>query len=235
MKSHERAAAAGALVAFLLIGGAADVAAGGRWQGRLQRVEKELESGAWKDALEDSAKLREKMVAKVDDAVELLPWAAQTLVLQAIAEANLGRENDARWHWYAAQSYLDDLPQLDLSGYGRAAELLSSLSAEEMPAEWMSPAPSEEKKERYREVKIRQPVEPRFPKSLSRSAMEGKVSLEVVIDPSGRARRPRILDAGLVPTMAFPVLDALRQWQFEAARRGGEPVAVLYQLRIDYR
>ena len=229
-----RIATAGVLAAALALGGAVELRASSKWQGRVERIERKLDAGDWKSVLEESAELRKKIVAKVDDAVELLPSAAKTLVLQAIAEANLGREDDARWHWYSAQSYLDDLPALDLAGHGRAAELLSALSVDDMPEEWNAPAASDQQ-ERYREVKIREPVEPRYPRSLRRSSKEGKVSLEIVIDASGRARRPRILDAGLVPTMAFPVLDAVQRWQFDAARRGETPVAVLYQLRIDYR
>lgn len=230
-----RIAQAAVLAAALALGGAVELWASSKWQSRVERIERKLDAGDWKSVLEESTELRKKMVAKVDDAVELVPSAAKTLVLQAIAEANLGREDDARWHWYSAQSYLDDLPALDLTGHGRAAELLSALSVDDMPEEWKAPAASDQQEERYREVKIREPVEPRYPKSLRRSSKEGKVSLEIVIDPSGRARRPRILDAGLVPTMAFPILDAVQRWQFDAARRGDTPVAVLYQLRIDYR
>lgn len=229
------AAGIGVLAASLSLGGAPELRASDRWKSRLDRVENRLEAGDWKGALKGSVELRQKMVARLDDAAEVLPWAARTLVLQAIAEANLGRADDARWHWYSAQSYLDDLPELDLSGYGRAAELLSALSADDMPDEWVAPATAEDRGDRYREVEIREPVEPRYPRSLRRSAMEGKVSLEIVVDASGRARRPRILDAGLVPTMAFPILDAVQRWRFVAARRGDEPVAVLYRVRIDYR
>lgn len=215
--------------------GIADFAAADKWQHRLRRLESKLDAADWKSALDESIELRRKVIARVSEAQRLLPVAAQTLALQAIAEINLGREADARWHWLAAQSYLDHLADLDLSAYGQASSLLAGLSAEEIEADWITPAPPEDAKDRYKEVKIRQPVEPVFPKALRKSAIEGKVAVEIVVDAQGRPRRPRVLDAGLVPTMAFPVLDALQRWQFKAASRDGEPIAVLYQIRIDYR
>ena len=183
-----------------------------------------------------SKALRAKMIGRVGGASKLLPLAARTLVVQSVAEANLGRDDDARWHFYAAQSWIADLPRLDLDRYGRATDVLSADDSQrwtepvvvDQSASYGEPAP-------YRQVSIRRAVQPEYPKSLLKSGMQGSVRVELVVDASGRPRRPRVLDAGLVPTMAFPALDALQHWRFEPASRGGEEIAVLYELRIDYR
>lgn len=224
------------LVVLLLVLGlsAPGLAGEGRWSSKLERIESDLGSGEWKKALDRCATVRAKMLTDIERAPELARTAARALRLQAIAEANLGRDDAARWHWLAAQSFLG-APDLDLSEMGRAESILATASLDEMPQTWIAEPAAAEGSQRYRQVRIRRPVEPTFPRALRKSGKVGQVHLEIVVDPSGRARRPRVLDAGLVPTMAFPVLDALRLWQFDPGQRGSEPVAVLYELRIDYR
>ena len=221
-----------AFAGILLLDAAAVVAAGS-WHQRLGKVEDALAGGDWQAARDRSVALRSKMVRKVVQAHELLPLAARTLALQAIAEANLGQNRAAEWHWLAAQGFVTGLPSMDLGGAGRARDLLAGLSVDQLPS-GVVPQGVAGSAGRYQPVQIRRSVTPELPKALQRADLVGAVILDVVVDARGRPRRPHVVDPGPVPTMAFPVLEALRHWVFIPARQDGQPVAVLYQLRIDY-
>lgn len=208
-------------------------AADARAERQLDDLEALLTRGEHLKVIERSERLRARLVARAgaDDAA--LEPAARTLVLQAIAEANLGRDDVALWHWYAAQSYLPHLPELDLAAYGRAREILEGRAVADLPASQQAPAAPEGA--RYRAVRIRHSVEPTYPKSLRRSGRQGKVRLKLVVDASGEPRRPVVLDGGLVPAMAFPVLDSLANWRFDPATEDGNAVPVWYEIEVAYR
>ena len=203
----------------------------GRWDSKLERIEKKLEKGRWQDAKTACLKIRRRLVSDADRSDLALAPAARTLVLQAVAEAGLGRDEAARWYWLAAQSYLQGVPRLNLERFGRAGELLENLTVEELPEPWIAPASGAD--EAYKKVQVRSARSPIFPDSIN-SSPKGAVRLEIVVGIDGRAHRPKILDAGPVPIAAFPVLDAVRTWRFEPARRGDRPINVVYQLALGY-
>jgi hypothetical protein len=209
-------------------------AATDRWAKEIARLEKSLEKGDWKGTLDRAVRVRQSMIERIDEAEELIKPLAQTLALQALAEANLGRDDDAIWHWQAAQIWLDGLEKKDLSAYARAQEVLASPADGSLPPGAMGAMPLPDEPGRYQQVRIRQAVHPVFPSSLRKSGKEGKVRVRLIIGADGRARQPSVLAAGIVPSMAFPVLEALRNWLFDPASEGKRPVAVEYELEIQY-
>lgn len=205
-----------------------------RWAKEIARLEKGLAERDWKGTLDRAVRVRQSMVERIDDAEELVKPLAQTLALQALAEANLGRDDDAVWHWQAAQIWLEGLEKKDLSGYARAREVLEPSVTGSLPPGAIGSTPTAPGPRRYQEVRIRQTLHPVFPSSLRKSGKEGKVRVRLIIGADGRARQPCVLAAGIVPSMAFPVLDALHHWLFEPASDGQRPVAVEYELEIRY-
>lgn len=208
-------------------------AAAADWGRKLDGLQELLERREWKEAAERGARLREDLVAHFEDAGSTPQLIAQTLVLQAIAEANLGRDEKAVWHWQTAENYLEGLAETDLSAYGRAAEVMASESPAATPAAAGAPEPGK-RRNRYREVKVRTAVQPSYPKSLRKTGQEGHVVVRVIVGVDGKAHQPLVKEAGIVPTMAFPALEALQGWRFTPAERDGRPVAVYYELRIRY-
>ena len=223
------------LIALLVLHSLPDPGVARSLTAQLEKVEELLEKQSWKKAAEQSARLRAKLLKKdVSKARELLQPIAQTLVIQAIAEANLGQDRDALWHWHSAQNYLDDLPQLELSAYGRANALLAGRSLHDQPAlEERVEIPDDRKG--YQEVKIRYSEKPEYPRSLRKSGYEGVVRIQLIIGTGGRAYQPVIKSAGLVPTMAFPALEALSKWQFQAATFERKEIPVYFELEIRYQ
>jgi hypothetical protein len=218
----------------LILAGMA-VAADKKWTKEVESLEAGLDAKEWKRTADRAVKLRERMVEKVGEANELTDPIARTLAIQAIAEANLGRDDEALWHWHAAQSFLAGLESQDLTAYGRAGQILGGRAPRESPGNLGAPVSEEGKPRRYQEVKIRKAIEPLYPRSLGKAGLAGELRVRIDVGIDGRASRPEILDAGFVPTMAFPALEALRQWTFTPAVEGERPLPVLYELKILYR
>lgn len=80
------------------------------------------------------------------------------------------------------------------------------------------------------ELESRAPVE--LPAASSASPGRGTVIAEVVISPTGRIARARILRAPELEGLADAVLVALRKWRFQPARLDGKPVAVYYTVTL---
>lgn len=81
---------------------------------------------------------------------------------------------------------------------------------------------------------LRREVQPLYTEEARRRAVEGEVLLEVVVRADGRVGSIRVLrdlGAGLGERAA----DAVRQWEFEPARRHGTPVDVLVEVAVEFR
>ena len=77
-------------------------------------------------------------------------------------------------------------------------------------------------------------VQPSYPEDARKERIEGVVVVQTVIDETGRITRTRLLK-GVHPSMDQAAVDAIRQWRFEPALLDGEPVAVYYNLTVNFR
>ena len=209
-------------------------AASSRWTKDIEQLERRLDRSDWKGAVDRAVKLRERMLTKLDRASSASQDLARTLVVQAIGEANLGRDQAALWHWFSAQNYLEGLVDLRLEAYGRAASILEGRGLGDLPQD-SSTSRAHDEAEEYVPVESLLTVEPSYPRSLKKSGKQGAVIVRIVVATDGRPHQPLVQEAGLVPTMAFPALEALKDWRFAPASRDGEPVSVYYELKIHYR
>jgi TonB family protein len=73
---------------------------------------------------------------------------------------------------------------------------------------------------------------PQYPYELRQKKIEGTVSVLFIVDETGRVVNPRI-ETSPNPGFERPVLEAVRQWRFEAAVRGGKKVAA--RMRVPLR
>lgn len=64
---------------------------------------------------------------------------------------------------------------------------------------------------------------PLFPSEMRGKKVEGVVTIIFVLDPSGEVTDPRV-EKSTHPAFEKPALDALKQWKFEPAVKGGERV-----------
>lgn len=77
-------------------------------------------------------------------------------------------------------------------------------------------------------------VAPSYPEDVKKERIEGVVVVQTVIAKDGSIARTRILK-GVHPSLDAAAVEAIRTWRFEPALLDGEPVAVYYNLTINFR
>lgn len=75
-------------------------------------------------------------------------------------------------------------------------------------------------------------VAPAYPAGLK--SVEGVVSIIFIVDPAGRVTRARV-EKSSRPEFEKPALDALKQWKFEPAMKGGQRVACKMRVPIRFQ
>jgi protein TonB len=77
-----------------------------------------------------------------------------------------------------------------------------------------------------------QQVAPTYPAELRKVKAEGVVSLIFIVDETGRVVNPKV-EKATRPEFEKPALDAVRQWRFEPAMKGGKRVSC--RMRVPMR
>ena len=75
---------------------------------------------------------------------------------------------------------------------------------------------------------------PLFPSEMRGKKVEGVVTLIFVVDPAGRVSNPRV-EKSSHPAFERPALDAIKQWKFEPAVKGGARVSCKMRQSIRFR
>ncbi len=73
---------------------------------------------------------------------------------------------------------------------------------------------------------------PAYPASLRSKKIEGVVSVRFIVEASGKVASPRV-EKSTDPAFERPALEAVKQWKFEPAIKGGKRVAC--QMRVPIR
>ncbi|MEA2695518.1 MAG: hypothetical protein QOJ16_4905 [Acidobacteriota bacterium] len=191
----------------------------------LEKVDDHLHRGEWAAAEAESLSL-------VSDAMlRETSGTFDAVARLALAEAGLGRTEDALWHWSVAQNLKVDF---DPKPFGASGELLASHALrhlDEVPAG----------------LTVRRQGDGGGPFSPPRLVDAKKVELpdrwkaipkgmqlQVLVDAQGRAEQP-VIAQSTSEALSFVVLKSLRDWHFAPARAGGAPVAALYDIKIPAR
>lgn len=73
-----------------------------------------------------------------------------------------------------------------------------------------------------------------YPSELRSRAVEGVVTLIFIVDETGRVANPRV-EKSTHPEFEAPALEALRQWKFEPAVKGGKRVSCRMRVPIRFQ
>jgi len=76
-------------------------------------------------------------------------------------------------------------------------------------------------------------VNPEYPASEKAGKLEGEVVVALRIDATGGVQEAHV-EKSLAPAFDEAAVAAVRQWRFEPARRGGQPVAADYRITIRF-
>jgi TonB family protein len=75
--------------------------------------------------------------------------------------------------------------------------------------------------------------EPGFTDAARKERYQGVVGLNIIIDPEGRVRGPRIVHA-LGMGLDESAIETVSKWRFAPATRDGQPVSVAVYIEVDY-
>jgi tetratricopeptide (TPR) repeat protein len=191
----------------------------------IHSIDQQLHRGEW----EAAAKAALEAVA----AARASPFGRATaapLARLALAEAGLGREADAVWHWQVALN-LDPNPlsAAALSAFGPPGELLGR---NRLRSTGRQPAGLDVRSVPHLQLRRLQGTAPKLSPEVQRLPLPKWLRVQLVIDAEGRPRDPVVLGGGL-PGMTWEVLEAVRDWRFEPFQVSSGPVPVFYQLSIN--
>jgi TonB family protein len=214
------------------------------WKAGLREVDEKLRAKKWEEAEKQARKMGYAVIREAGTGEGAAYSLAVVSAFRAIAEAGLGREEDAAWHWDMALNLFPDISKTKVSPYGPEAVELQARrlrTFEPAPAgqqmreveggKWLA----EEGAEIIAPKPVKYPY-PNFPEGLRQLRTPGLLTLEIIIGPDGRPRNPVVLGlSGGGPAMKYVALDALREWRFEPAQINGKPATVYYVLRVNFQ
>jgi TonB family protein len=188
----------------------------------LEKIDGELRRGEWAVAEAESQSLL------ADAVLRKASGTFNAVARLALAEAGLGRTEDALWHWSVAQNLKVDF---DPQPFGAPGELLAN-----HPLRHLDEVPAG--------LAFRRPGDGGGPFSPPR-AVEAKtvelpgtwkaipkgIRLQVVVDAQGRVEQPVVAQSTSLG-LTYALLKALRDWRFDPARAGEAPVAAFYEIKL---
>jgi TonB family protein len=190
-----------------------------------------LRRGAWQEVQAPA----QDFVSRLRESEHEYGVLAEGLRVLALAEAGMGRTDEAVWHWQVAQNLRPEI-ELDPAAYGEAGRLLAQhrlRRPDEPPAgmEVVAAAGLGAGATPPRKIAGDEPV---FTGGLAPPRIPKWVRLQAVIDTQGQVVAPVVL-AGRLEGVRWAALEAVRAWRFEPARREGKPVAVFLDITLPTR
>lgn len=210
---------------------------GSQWWDEVAKVEELARGHKWKPARKKVAALAREVSTKSWYDPELGRILAELALLQAVVEANLGRDWKAIWLWHAAVNLDFKLRKRDLGPYGKAAKLLYEhpLRARgEVPAGFES----REASPLQRSERVEPPVLKTVPSVVNNAASlregSGDFHVEVIVDTEGRLHHPVVVSTYLHPVVTYGALVWMLDLPpFEPRRVEGEPTDSVYDLVVE--
>ena len=224
MSTHYRTMTFALLLSAFL--GTASAGTSGNWQTEINQSAATLHSGNYANSLKAADQILAAMVERLGAGGADDTMLATALTHKALANAGLGKINEALWYWYIAQEISPAIARTDLSTFGAPGEFLKRhpfADSDASPTGRVTPA------------RVVKQVMPKFPLGASRFGVGGDLVVQVVIDKNGQPTLPRIVHALPAPTLSYVALEALKHWQFEPARQNGEAVPIVFDLTVHYK
>lgn len=206
------------------------------WQSRIQAADATIRAGAYERALADLEQVKVEIIERSGPGEAVRPLLGLVVLLQSIAEAGTGDFSAAVWHWDLVTGFAPSIVEgFDVSRLGgelgRHARERRSSSAQssEPPIDFEAAGGS------LLEPKKIDSEPPPYPPGALYFGIEGVVVIQAVIDSEGAIVRPRVLKSLDPATFDYLALETLRTWRFRPAALDGRPVAVHYNLALNFK
>lgn len=205
---------------------------------QLAEVDGQLRRGEWERAQAVMRARLDTLFKETDQPLTFYspgPSPVEALARLAVAEAGLGREADALWHWQAAQA---------LGSAPLGPEQLRLFGA---PGAFLDRHPRRRPDEAPAGMTVRRAGDG-GPPFVPPRHLEGEIAtpaagsepigypewlrVQVVVGADGNVSRPVLLQSTSW-RLAYRVLEGLRSWRFEPARVDGAPVAAFHEVQVN--
>lgn len=210
-----------------------------KWMVGIKETDQLLRQQRWEAAAKRGRKAGEAIVDLAGTGDSPAYSLAVVDVLRAIAEAEMGNQDEAEWLWDSALNLFPDVAKTDLSPYGAKAVALRQRTLRELgEAKTYSREEIENQAvaQTVERPRIRRQTRPEYPKALALLGEGGVVLVSAIIGEDGRPRQPLILETKTkAAALKYVVLDLVREWRFDPARREGKPVPVGYVLTVGFK
>jgi hypothetical protein len=208
--------------------GAADEDTATRWHRTLVENQRRVQAAEWEAAYPVARDLVSELVAALKGGGAGRQLLAAAYCQRALAEAGLGRMEDAVWSFVIAQNLNPDFRVTPLAAFGAAGE---ALEGHRLPDSHGGVLDLER-------LELVPPLVVESPTIVFRAAPEilalfdRTMTVEVVIGPEGRPRDPIVRGVLDNPSPVALSLEALRAWRFEPAHLEGRAVACRVTLAL---
>lgn len=77
-------------------------------------------------------------------------------------------------------------------------------------------------------------VSPQFPSKMRKAGIDGKAFVVFIVNTQGQTEQVQVEQA-THPLFAEAAINAVRRWQYKPAMKGGQPVAVMLNVPMEFR
>jgi len=198
-----------------------------KWPPLLADSATNLKAGKYEKALAVLKRLTVEMLDVLADQKDAGNTFGVVLTQRAIAEAGLGRQEEALWLWHTALSVQPNLVDSDLSPFGAPAAFLKQNLI-------VRPPKAETSGVGAVHPVVTKSRNPKYPDGAYAAGLVGTIEIEVEVDTRGMARAPRVIKAPRGPTFVFAAFEAIKDWRFTPGSVGGEPVPVVLVIEFSF-
>lgn len=242
--------------------GASELTLWDQWTKKLDLIDHELRAADWSAASTLARGLAEEMVHQsggtlgymrayadqLDGARIGQGYLAEAIALGrvaaylALANAGQGKEQEARWYWYAAQNLDHKWVAADLSAYRGAGVVLAKhriLPEHQQVAELdvIDPiVPEGAKKARFKEPERVRVVYPERPRDLAGfDRFSEALFVQVTIEADGSMTQAVLVDGLEYPSLMFKVFEAMSGWRYRPATFDGRVIPFRYVVPVVFK
>lgn len=205
-----------------------------RWQRELGEARSLILAESWTAAETTGRRLLEELMADLKGGSEAAELVAVATAQLALAEAGLGRRRDALWHLRVAEIFNPALRLTALAAeFPTAGERLDDWRAQATLRAGGPPPATDMRIDHLFPPRILAGNFVVLRASLDQlRLLDPELEVSFVIDPEGTAVEPSVHGRLDNPAPVLLSLELLRDFRFEPARLGAEPIAVLWKLPL---